>query len=102
MAYIEEPKLIREIFESEYPVMDKRVQALPRAQALYSNNFEDQTDYVQDIIRTRQKEKYKKNDEREGGNIISTPPLVCIAKRIHPVFVCCVEVKVSKKWLSPR
>ena len=74
MAYIEEPKankLVREIFESEYPVMDKNVQALPRAKALYSKNFEDQTDYVQDIIRTRQRKKYKKMIQAGGGNIIS-------------------------------
>ena len=64
-VYIEEPKankLIREIFEvvRKYPVMDKDVKSLPRAQAFYSKNFEDQSDYVQDIIRTRQREKYKK------------------------------------------
>ena len=76
MVYIEEPKankLIREIFEvvRDYPVMDKSSERLPRAKALYSKNFEDQTDYVQDIIRSRQKAKYKKNDASEGGNIIS-------------------------------
>ena len=71
MVYIEEPKankLIRKIFEvvREYPVMDKGVETLPRAKALYSKNFEDQTDYVQDIIRTRQREKYKKRRKRGG------------------------------------
>ena len=71
MVYIEEPKankLIREIFEvvREYSVMDKGVKTLPRAKALYLKNFEDQTDYVQDIIRTRQREKYKKMMQ-EGG-----------------------------------
>ena len=79
MAYIEEPKankLIREIFKIvlEYPVMDKSSERLPRAKALYSKNFEDQTDYVQDIIRTRQREKYKKKMQEGGGNIISPPP----------------------------
>ena len=69
MIYIEEPKankLIREIFENEYPVMDKSSERLPRAKALYLKNFEDQTPYVQDIIRTRQREKYKKMMQ-EGG-----------------------------------
>ena len=71
MVYIEEPKankLIREIFEfvREYPVMDKSSERLPRAKALYSKNFEDQSDYVQEIIRTRQREKYKKMMQ-EGG-----------------------------------
>ena len=67
--YIEEPKtnvLVREIFQivTRNPVMDKFSERLPRAKALYSKDFEDQTEYVQEIIRTRQREKYKKKRMR--------------------------------------
>ena len=73
MAYREEPKgnkLIREIFElvNAYPVMDNNVPSLPRAKALYSRNFEDPTDSVQEIIRTRQREKYKKILKKTRGD----------------------------------
>ena len=91
MVYIEEPKankLIREIFEvvREYSVMDKGVKTLPRAKALYSKNFEDQSDYVQDIIRTRWREKYKKNDPREG--VILYPELGCLYSETYPPCFC--------------
>ena len=65
IAYISEPKankVLREIFDvvGKYPVMDKSSERLPRAQALYSTKFEDQTDLVKDIIRDRQREKNKR------------------------------------------
>lgn len=73
MHYVAAPKanqLVREIFQivTHNSVMDKNVSELPRAQALYSENFEDKPDYVQDIIRTRQREKYKKILKKTRGD----------------------------------
>lgn len=63
--YVEEPKankIVREIMEIvvNYSVMDKDAGGLPRAEALYSENFDEKPDYVQEIIKTRQREKYAK------------------------------------------
>ena len=78
--YVEEPKgnkLVREIMEIvvNYSVLAKAAGGLPRAEALYSENFDEKPDYVQEIIKTRQREKYakmmrKKNEDfkRRNGN----------------------------------
>lgn len=66
-TYVSEPrvnKLVREIFEivltTRYSVLASLRDAqdrLPRAKAFYSKNFDDQPNYVQEIIKNRQREK---------------------------------------------
>ena len=70
--YVSEPKankLIREIFEVviDYQVMDETADRLPRAEFRYSTDFDDQPEYVQDIIRERWRAKKDKLNTNKGG-----------------------------------
>lgn len=80
MAYIEEPKankLIRQIFEvvQEHPVMDKIAERRPRAQGLYSEDLEDKSPYVQEIIRERCSLFF--------GGIHHLTPCALLKKKVH-------------------
>lgn len=70
--YVSEPtanKLIRDIFEVavKYKVMDETADRLPRAKFRYSTDFDDQPEYVQNIIRWRWMVKNEKLNTNEGG-----------------------------------
>lgn len=77
--YVTEPranKLVREILQvvNESPVMDKSSDRLPRAKAFYSENFEDKPAYVQEIIKTRQKQKYEKKMKKSSEDFKRESP----------------------------